>query len=427
MLSHSLIKKTLKSRGFQQSSLNIVGNLTASAFSALAIILITRALGPANFGEFSVGFSMVLILTRLNEFGLNTAVVKFASIAQSNAEKKYIFHFTKKYKILGSSIIFFLAFLLFQPIANFFELKHPMIVLIACTIGISTVYFEQLQVSLQSLHLFGKAVFINFLQAFSKFISAIILTMISVATPVLHFFLYALSPLVPVFFQNKILPKEVLQAPNIVFREKDPQIFNLAKHSSIALICAGIIENIDILFLQYNLSSYETGLYSGVSRIALLFSLVAYSLGDVLNARVARYSAKQDIQGYLKKSFLIAICCIGIFLMVLPFTRFLIIYTIGSAYLSSLPILIILLASSFIAIIAMAYIALFYTFKLNWYFSISGILQLIVILIGNFIFVPQYGLEAAAITRLAARVVLLVFTLIAARIYYLRVYAHKLT
>ncbi|MBP7774930.1 hypothetical protein KA078_04020, partial [Candidatus Woesebacteria bacterium] len=73
------------------------------------------------------------------------------------------------------------------------------------------------------------------------------------------------------------------------------------------------------------------------------------------------------------------------------------------------------------------FIALFFSFDIPWYFSLSGVLQLAIIVVGNGIFVPEYGLAAAAWTRLAARMALFVFTVIFAIYMYKKTYAARRT
>ena len=150
----------------------------------------------------------------------------------------------------------------------------------------------------------------------------------------------------------------------------------------------------------------------------MAFALIAYSLGNVLYPRVAKYRYKYDLQPYLKKSFLVAFLALVGACSFIPFSKIILILTIGSQYLPSLSILNILVASSFLAVAAIPFIAMFYSYDASWYFSVSGLLQLAVVIIGNVWFVPIYGLEAAAWTRLATRVVLLLFTFLVAIYYY---------
>ena len=72
----TLVAKLRQSEGLKHSLLTIFSYGFASGFSALAVILISRLLGPINFADFSAAFSLSLILNRINDFGLSTAIQK---------------------------------------------------------------------------------------------------------------------------------------------------------------------------------------------------------------------------------------------------------------------------------------------------------------------------------------------------------------
>jgi len=423
---HKKIKLIFSSEGLLQSVKTLFGSTFATGISAIALMIYSRVLGPEKFGEFSVGFAIVMILTKINDLGFNNAILRYGSEREKTEEKNFIYSFTLKYKFLISIFIVLIGVLFSGAITKLFNFSDPLIILVALTIGVSTVYYEHLLNTLQSLHRFNQAIFINIIQASTKLVWAITLLITGITSSLMTFSWYVVAPIVPVLFWRKFVTKDIA----INFKTKNSkiqnQILTLAKHSAVGLIAAGFIENIDVLYLQKYLSTYEVGLYSGVSRIAMLFALIAYSLGNVLYPRVAKYKNKPDIKAFIKKAFaIIMLSAIG-FLIFLPFGKLTILLTIGSEYISGLNILYLLTASSFIAVAVVPFIALFFSFKANWYFSVSGVLQLILVLIGNTIFVPKYGLEAAAWTRIVTRVMLLVFTLVTSMILYKKTYPQKL-
>ena len=405
--------------GLKQSAFTIIGNGLSAGLSALAIIFIIRLLGPEKYGEFSVGLAIALILVKLNDWGLNTAILKYAS---DNKNQKEL---TTKYKLILSLVISIIGLLSYQYINSFLGLKEPRIILAAFTFGLFTTYYEHLLNILQSLHSFFNAVAINTIQAIAKLVGSGLFFILIVQQTMPLFLWYLFAPLIPVLLTRWLLPSWIkinLSVKNLKLQQR---IWSLTKHSSIALISAGIIENIDILFLQSNLTTYETGLYGGVSRIAMLFTLIAYSLANVLNSRVARYKLKKHLAPYLKKSWGVVLLSLLGFLIFIPIAKPLIHFTIGQEYLNGLPVLLMLTGASFLAIASMPFMALFYSFEADWYFSISGILQLVIILIGNAIFVPIFGLEAAAWTRLATRLFLFLFTMLLGQYLYFKHYGKQ--
>lgn len=405
--------KLLQSTGLRQSVFTIVGNLLGTGLAAVAVILFIRILGPEKYGEFSVGFALVLILTRLNDFGLNPVIVKYASEAKTQDEKNFIYSFTLHKKLIVSAILLMTGGLFYQQIATALNLTEPLIILFSFTFGLATIYYEYLLSVLQSLHLFGKTVLINALQSITKLLAAIGLVFLGTHNLLPPYFWYIFAPFIPVLLFKFLVPSWVKLDFSLVNKSLAKKIWQLASHAGIGLLAAGMIENIDILFVQKHLTSYETGLYGGVSRIALLFAVVAYSLGNVLNARVARYRSVEHLARYFKKAVILAGLVLLSFLIFIPLASPTLLFTIGPEYLSGVNILLILTAGSFFALAAIPFIALFFALEANWYFSVSGILQLIIVLAGNFFFVPVYGLEAAAWTRFATRLFLLLFTVLA--------------
>ena len=423
---HKKIKLIFSSEGLLQSVKTLFGSTFATGISAIALMIYSRVLGPEKFGEFSVGFAIVMILTKINDLGFNNAILRYGSEREKTEEKNFIYSFTLKYKFLISIFIVLIGVLFSGAITKLFNFSDPLIILVALTIGVSTVYYEHLLNTLQSLHRFNQAIFINIIQASTKLVWAITLLITGITSSLMTFTWYVAAPIVPVLFWKRFVTKSTVINFKTHNYKLQNQILMLAKHSAVDLIATGFIENIDVLYLQKYLSTYEVGLYSGVSRIAMIFALIAYSLGNVLYPRVAKYKNKEDIKTFIKKAFVIvALSAIG-FLLFLPFGKLSILLTIGSDYISGLNILYLLTASSFIAVAVVPFIALFFSFKANWYFSVSGVLQLILVLIGNTIFVPKYGLEAAAWTRIVTRVMLLVFTLVTSMILYKKTYPQKL-
>ncbi len=414
--------KLFASTGLRQSAFTIVGNLMGTALSAIAVILFIRILGPEKYGEFSVGFAIVLILTRVVDFGLNTAIVKFAGEDNKQSDKNFIYSYTLKLKLFITVLLFLIGLVSYQTIAQFLGLREPLIILLSFTFGLATGYYEYLISILQSLHLFGKAVFVNAVQAIVKLIVAITLLWLGTHNLLPPYFWYIFAPFIPFTLFRFLLPKWLKLNFSLKNKPLAKKIHQLATHASIGLIAAGVIENIDILFVQKYLNTYETGLYGGVSRVALFFAIVAYSLGNVLNARVARYKSQEHLAKYLKKALVLALLIILSFIFFVPLAKPVILLTIGAEYLQAQNILLILTAASFFALAAIPFIALFYALEADWYFSVSGILQLLIVLVGNFIYVPNMGLEAAAWTRFVVRLFLLIFSIVVGYLAFKRQY-----
>lgn len=409
------LKSMSISQGLQQSLLTVFGNMGATLISAVAMILISRTLGPSSFGEFSVGFAIMIMLSKINDLGLSLAQLKFIPRISKVKQQNKIFSYVFKIKIIFALIIGMLGLLTTPYLAEKLQFQNTAILYLSFILNICFVIYEQILVLLQSLHKFLQSVFAAVIQAVFKLISAFILIKFIPSSTIFAFITYMAAPIVPLLFIKKLLPKNIKFNFSHDFKKEKTTLWKMAGHSAVGFIALGIIDNIDILFVQRYLDSYQTGLLAGASRIAMLFSLSAYSLSTVLNARVAKYQVKSDLFSYLKKAFFLSISIIFGYFLVLPFTNYTILFTIGEQYLGSRNILDILLGSAFITIITTPVAAVFFSFKrFEWYFSVSGILQLVLIIVGNAIFVPLYGATGAAWTRAVTKAILLLFTIIVA-------------
>lgn len=397
------------SQGLRQTAMTVVGDLVAAGFSAVALILFSRNLGPTSFGEFSVGFSIVLITSRLADAGFAAATLKFGSGVEDKKYVNQVFSLALFFKFGLAALIVVLGLLLRDQIAAFLDFQNAAILTLAFLFGWAVVAYEQVQTMLQAAHYFAQAVTINLIQSATKMLGASVLFITQVNLPALAFSIYLTAPLIPVLLAHWLLPRW-FHVVRSISPEVKQKVFALVRHTSIAFIAAGIVENVDVLLVQRYLNSYEAGLYGGVLRISLLLSLVAFSLGNVLNPRVARYKTRDHRTAYIKKALVIGGAALLGFICFIPFTRLSIILSIGPEYLPASFELLILAASSFLLIATIPWIALFYSFKSNWYFSAAGILQLLIVVGGNMVFLPVLGLQAAAWTKLASRIFLFLFS-----------------
>jgi len=420
--------QSTQSKGVKQSAISITGSLIASGFAAISLMLLSRALQPTSFGQFSTAFALTLILVRLNDLGLSVATSKLIPNA-TNESRSALSSYILRYRLALSGLILVLGIIISQFLPNFLLQDNSSLILISFIVCFATAFFEHFQFILQADHRFKLAAVLNASQGLLKLLfslPAVILILqgtLSPATLITPIFLiYMLSPVIPVILLWLIKPGFLpvnLKLPTTLDKTQQKrlkqQLFSLIKHAALGIVAAGIIENVDILFVQGFLDDYQAGLLGGVTRIALLFYIVGYSLGNVLNPRVAKYKQYSDLVTFWKKAWLILAGCVLGFVLLMFAVEPLIFFTIGQEYLQAANSLRVLLGAGFITIALMPFIAFFYSFEQSWYFSLSGVLQLLIVILGNIWLVPIMGIEGSAWVRLASRGVLLILTIFLVR------------
>ncbi len=403
-------------KGVADSLLMITSSLVASAFSALAIILISRLLGPVNFAYFSAAFSLSLILNRLQDSGLNIALQKLVGGTRKKKKINIFLSLCLKYRLVLVLLITLLGLLFSAQISTLLNIANPALIPLTFIVSVSTTFFESSLATLQSLGNNKLAAFSYFFPSFFKLLLAIICYWQGITNINLILSLYLLASLPSLLIFQLFKSQWLAYDLSLKKAKAQAKLLAILKHSALSVIVAGLIENLDILFAKHYLTDFETGLLAGVGRIAMLLYVVAYAMANVLNPRVAAYKKAKDLRAFIKKAWLIFALSILAFILSLPIAPYLIRFTVGSDYLPALNVLHVLLGAGFISVALIPFISPFYAFKNNRYFSLSAILQLIIILLGNVIFVPQYGIVASAWVRLIARASLLVFTWIMLRV-----------
>lgn len=277
--------------------------------------------------------------------------------------------------------------------------------------GVVILYDYILSILLSSAR-FTWSVIINGTQALIKCIFAIVSYFLITPNSVTVYIWYGLAPVVSVIVGWLSIPakyKHQLSDPKIW-----SEIIRVMKFGAIGVLAAAIGDNIDVLMVNAMMSDTETGLYAAASRVALMVTLFGMSFGTVFNTRVASYKNPHDLHMFTRKAFAFGIGSLLLiplsFLMAQP----LILLTAGSQYLAAIPSLNLVMASAFVMMAIMPFIAMFYAIDYPAYFAVAGIIQTIVLLLLNAILIPVYGIEGAGLAKLVTRVVVAFYTVLTA-------------
>ena len=381
------------------------GNVIGTLISAIALILFSRFMGPAEFGLFSAAFAAMQIVIRLSDLGTNMAAERaIARIHGADSElSDRLMRVTLWFKLVTFTIILLGALFL-----------TPSLIRLAIFLSLGTIFFEYSTVVFQSTHRFAMVARITVAQSIGKLLFGIIFIWQGILHATEGLLIYGLLPGIGALLGWRKIPFSTFALPK-TWRKDLRLILSVAKWTAIAAIAATLADNIDTLLVQSFMSSYDTGIWSGAVRIATFASVLGWSVGAVLNVRVAKYHDPVHLNEYLDKAWKLSLFIFCVLALSLPFAALAIRLTIGGAYLTgTLPLQILILAAG-LAGATTPYVALFYLFDRPQYYAIAGIIQTVVFVLGDLIFIPQMGLVGAAWVRVVVRIVVLSFTLIYAR------------
>ncbi len=404
-------KHLSRSSGLVQSTLVAVGNVGASGFSAISLIILSRFLGPQAFGGFSVAFSLTQLTARLGDMGLSTALLRIVAANRDNNQAKAAaaVQFIGKVKVI-SMIAACLVGWFIGPVlsATLFHVSDPKLTTIGVCFGAVILLYEYILSIAQAVAKFGLSVLMNAVQAGLKCCMAIVGYFTLPPDPRLAYAWYGSAPLVAAvvgWFSIKQYFTKESKTPIA------PDVFHIAKFAGIGVLAAAVGDNVDVLMVNASLTEYQTGLYSAAARIALMLTLFGLSFGTVFNTRVAQYKDKDHLNKFLAKANLFALGSLCLIPIGIIIGKPLLVLTAGSQFVAAMPAMNYLMASSFVMMAAIPFIAIFYVVDYPAYFAISGIIQTIVLVGLNALLIPEFGIEGAGLAKFVTRLVVAIYTI----------------
>lgn len=398
-------------------SITFTENVITKGLSFFIILILTRRLGPEDYGKYSFIFVTVAICSALFDFGMENTAVRFAS--RDKDKKHHIFGLYLSVKlctllVLVMSFVFGGAWL--------FDLMHKSAV---------TTYLPFL-----IMGLIGESLFLvndTYLQANQKFQlrAAINITRFSVALVYVAllllghqvslnyvFYIY----LVPLIFSLIFLGKYI-SFMRVYLRERMEtslfrEIFKYEQWMFIYSVAYNLLSRVDFFMLGFWVGFHQLGIYNAAFQLCSIVSFLPLALGKVLLPALAELDEQEIFRKGRKLVRATTLVC-GLAIISIPVTYWLVPLLLGKAYAASVSILQILLLSFILSLMAMPYEQSLYSLGQPKILSIGRYLQLMIIVILNLIFMPvfgsSYGIYVVAITGFFGRVMYLVFS----RYYYL--------
>lgn len=416
------MSQSVKPSGLLSIAILGSGNVIGTIISAIALILFSRFMGPTEFGLFSAAFAAMQIVIRLSDLGTNMATERaIARVSGKDDElTERLMRVALWFKLTTFLISATVAWFLAPWISNaLLHIDNVGLIRTAFVLALGTIFFEYSTVVFQSTHHFALVARITLAQAIGKLLFGILFIWQGMLNATTGLLVYGLLPGIGALLGWTKNPLSSFSLPK-TWKKDLKGILSVAKWTAIAAIAATLADNIDTLLVQSFMSSYDTGIWSGAVRIATFASVLGWSVGAVLNVRVAKYHDKEHLNAYLKKAWKVALAIFGVLALSIPLASLAISLTIGGAYLSgTLPLQILIIAAG-LSGAAAPYVALFYLFDKPQYYAIAGIIQTAILICGDLVFIPNFGLIGAAWVRVIVRLVILIFTLLYARSAYVK-------
>jgi len=385
-----------KTKTAKDTYLVLMGNSLAGFLGMVLIILISRILGPKEFGIFSVLFSLMALFSKLADFGFNFAMVREISQSRAKGEKdriKKIFSTVFCVKIILSIFIAFLGFILVNFISQAL-FKSPGVINPFLLLGFSLfVFYDLVRVFFEANKRFWKSV--------TMYLGANLIKLILVVLALFllpqfkdYIFIYILGPflIALIFFSRTKLGLKLR-----FYKEEFKKLFKFSAWMGVSVVFAALAENLNVLMISSRLSSFETGIYSAAEKFILPFNIFAAALGTVFISRSSEFLEQHHLKSFIKKIAILQFFILLLFIFAFPLAGFLP-FLLGQAYQPSVAILRILFLSSFFQLTITPFNSVFYPLGKSIIFALDAVIQVIILFSLNYFLLPRFQAMGAAIS-----------------------------
>lgn len=381
------------------------GNSLAMFFGFIFTVVLARLLSLSDFGYFSALLSLLFLTSDIADIGIGNSLSRFLPTMEK--QKRRLLSFLKT--------AFFLQILVATVVAGF---------IFSLSIYISNVFFHNLSLSTlvraTSVGILGSVIgnfFLYTLLARQKFITASFFTALGgFLRLVILFLLIGFSSLnlktivwgqaagfIIIAIAGIILVKPKFLT--VKFMAGDfVRLVSFSTYLGIARGLTAVVSKLDVLMLIALTNSTEAGIYSLASRVISIYPLLSGSFTNVIAPKITLIKVIKDLEKFLLKVIFGTLGLIfSIFLLIIFASPFMVVLFGPEKGLPAVVVFRLLLVSMifFVGSIPAVSLATYYLKKPH-ILTINSILQLLIVIGGNFYFIPRFGRLGPAISLIAA-------------------------
>lgn len=409
------IKKIFLSQTVKDTTISFVGLGFSALVGFVYTVILARQFGPEKFGIFSAITAFIAIVYSLGDLGITSSLINFIPKFKE-----------KRSQFINTSFVFelFIASLIIIIFTIFSFFSHRVIpgstqnqILLASVLTLNYFFIGYVQGIFTAERKFWLYSTSQIIDAGIKIILIFTILTFSRITIELAILANIISTIIAIIVSY--LKASISLRFNF---DKDifAKLYSFAKWVAVTRVFSVFISRIDVVLLNLLSTSYQAGIYAAASRITLFFSLLIASLGSIVNPRFSGFDNKDKVASYMKKLFLLVTAISASMLILVLFAKPIIMLVFGDKYTDSISVFQWLT----VAMIPFIYTlittpALMYSFNKPSFIAKLTIVQVLVIIAIELIFIPVLGPHTPAIALGVSNSLILIISLLRIRKIYL--------
>jgi O-antigen/teichoic acid export membrane protein len=382
----------------------LLGNVGSRFLNMVSFIFLARWLGPGEFGNFSIVYSLMMLLGQLPS-GLDLAFIRHYSRGDVSEKKIY-----KEAHVFLKLIFFTTLIIVAMPASSFLAGKFFNNPDLSFPINLSFwgagfyILFMNLPSYFQARESFLKLASSLFLYNLFILCAIFSLHFIQESTGYLEYFLVVVAgtlffTLMAIYFLLK--PSLVKKSGGIkLLWERAKSIFHFGKWILVAGGMYVLFQRIDLLLLAHFTPPEVVGTYSVAVKGSAIFAIFMTSFATITFPRACKITSRENFVDYISRSTKLIVLLISLNLLMILFSRQLILIIFGATYLQSAQILRVLLLAAIPLLLTIPLSNLFYTANRPKLVAWLNAVELLAAVPLCYILIPKYSAMGAAVALL---------------------------
>jgi O-antigen/teichoic acid export membrane protein len=238
------------------------------------------------------------------------------------------------------------------------------------------------------------------LKGFLRLLIVVVLAWLGVKSLFVYLSVYVCIPWLLFLLNFKVLP-ENFRKTEVDIEVKKKLHAQLAQFSfwlTVSSFMSILVSRVDQVMVSRLLGLEEVAVFTVAWQLIQFFPVIYSSISSVLMPKISSLTDKESLKVFVKRSFKwVAVVVVGLGMLVYP-SQYLIHFLFGVKYDASMPIYVILAYGYLLGVLVVPFSLVINVFNKTHWVTVSGVMQMVVTLVGNIIFIPLYGIMGAAYT-----------------------------
>lgn len=298
----------IRTQTARDSGVLFTGSFINSLLSLVAVIYVSRELGPEQFGILATFNAVYVTLIGLTNFGLDTAAIKIISshIVKDERKAHTAMRVLIKIELLLGILIGISGVIFAVPIANVLGGEHltfaVQLAFFAAAFGSAAAFIGPFLVSYRK---FKENAIVGVLGGLIRTITILILASAASLTISNVLWAYAVVPIIFFFAGLLIAPKGWrVRASRSEQKESFKEIFHFSKWILLSYVATVIAGKLDVFLISTMLGTTSVGLYAAAQQLASIMPLIIGAISTAVLPRFSQFAEENKLHEYYKKTFL---------------------------------------------------------------------------------------------------------------------------